>query len=234
MTFYGFPRTPHLGSGSSDTGDGDRRVNIDALVESDNEKKYTLTIQEKIDGANVSLHFEQDWVPILQKRSGIIENGERQVQYGVFKSWVNENLSELWEICETEFVLFGEFVWARHSVPYTKLPSYFIAFDLMEKQTGRFLSYAKLMERIEKRIAVVPLLFTEQMTYQKLTAKGESLAQSLIQQSKFSGETSEGVYLRIEEGDYVKERVKLRRKTFVCGEEYANGKVTNFLADNQS
>ena len=46
--------------------------------------KY-VTIQEKVDGANVSVHFEQEWQPICQKRSGIINTGERP-QYDVFRS----------------------------------------------------------------------------------------------------------------------------------------------------
>lgn len=33
-------------------------------------------------------------------------------------------------------VLFGEWLWARHSVAYTKLPAYFVAFDIYNKRQG--------------------------------------------------------------------------------------------------
>ena len=33
-------------------------------------------------------------------------------------------------------VLFGEWLWARHSVSYTKLPAYFVAFDIYNKRQG--------------------------------------------------------------------------------------------------
>ena len=34
-------------------------------------------------------------------------------------------------------VLFGEWCLARHSVPYTRLPGYFIAFDIYSKRSGK-------------------------------------------------------------------------------------------------
>ena len=34
-------------------------------------------------------------------------------------------------------MLFGEWLWARHSVAYTKLPAYFVAFDIYNKRTGQ-------------------------------------------------------------------------------------------------
>jgi hypothetical protein len=45
--------------------------------------KYVV-IQEKVDGANVSVHFHQQWKPVVQKRSGIVANNEKP-QYDVFR-----------------------------------------------------------------------------------------------------------------------------------------------------
>mmetsp|Transcript_31241 Transcript_31241/g.78403 ORF Transcript_31241/g.78403 Transcript_31241/m.78403 type:complete len:167 (-) Transcript_31241:60-560(-) len=39
-----------------------------------------LIIDEKMDGANVSVHFEQEWVPLLQKRSGLIGTSGEHTQ----------------------------------------------------------------------------------------------------------------------------------------------------------
>jgi hypothetical protein len=38
------------------------------------------------------------------------------------------------------FILFGEWVYAKHSIHYSKLPAYFIAFDIFDLQNQSFLS----------------------------------------------------------------------------------------------
>ncbi len=52
-----------------------------------------FVVQEKVDGANVSLHFQEEWNPIIQKRSGIIEMGEKHPQYDVFRFAVLQSCS---------------------------------------------------------------------------------------------------------------------------------------------
>ena len=39
-----------------------------------------------------------------------------------------------------EFILFGEWVYARHSVHYRRLPHYFFEFDIYDKRSQEFLS----------------------------------------------------------------------------------------------
>ena len=39
---------------------------------------------------------------------------------------------------EDRFILFGEWVYARHSVHYRRLPHYFFEFDIYDKQEARF------------------------------------------------------------------------------------------------
>lgn len=115
--FYKFPKTPHL-KGSS-TVDDDEVLPLSSILDSftvlesssSDQDLSTLLIQEKIDGTNVSVHFEHDWLPICQKRSGIIQKQNEKQQYNVFRSWVDENLEVLWNTLKTKFILFGEFLW---------------------------------------------------------------------------------------------------------------------------
>lgn len=52
--------------------------------------------------------------------------------------------------------------------------------------------------------------------------------QSLLNQpSKFSKEIQEGLYIRFESKEHVMFRVKIRRKTFVCGRTDFDSKVIN-------
>jgi len=184
-----------------------------------------VIIQEKVDGANVSVHFlneETKWNPILQKRSGLIEAKGEHEQYEQFRKWVLSNVEKLWEVLGSEYVLFGEWLYCQHSVSYDQLPDFFIAFDLLEKKTEIFKSSSFLQQKLlDSNIQVVPVLL-ETTSDDQLEGK----LKELIQLSKFSSqETAEGVYLRIENEDNVLARFKLRRKTFVAGREDFSRKI---------
>lgn len=80
--FYRFPKTLHLEG--SDIVDDDQFVSFSSLRSSILNQKTKLVIQEKVDGANVGIHFEQEWEPIMQKRSDLLQTKEKP-QYDVFK-----------------------------------------------------------------------------------------------------------------------------------------------------
>jgi hypothetical protein len=208
MTFYAFPRTPHIG-GSAGSGDDDAFVDELRALDSDE----TLVVEEKVDGANVSLHFEDDrWAPVLQKRSGLIEASERFAQYDVFRNWALERVESLRPVLGERFVLFGEFLFAQHCVAYTRLPDLLLVFDVFDKQQQVFLSRDRVTALLGECVRQVPLLLR-----QSATVTREQLAQLVGEPSAFSDELREGVYVRIERAGAVVERFKFRRPTFVPG-----------------
>lgn len=209
-SFIAFPRTPHLG-GSAGSGDDDAVV--DALPRLGDGQLFV--VEEKLDGANVSVHFASEatrWQPVLQKRSGLIEAGERFAQFDVFRDFVFERLETLWELLRDRYVLFGEFLFATHAVAYDRLPDLLLAFDVFDKQTQRFLA----RERVEAMLSgsglhQVPLLQRGgELTRERLLELSE-------QTSLFGGEKREGVYVRIEADGFVVDRYKFRRHNFVPG-----------------
>ena len=84
--FFKFPRTEHL-SGSTVVDDD---VSIPAsqfLKPLQLNPNLRLVVQEKVDGANVGVHFDysvSEWEPLMQKRGGLIETSEKP-QYDVFR-----------------------------------------------------------------------------------------------------------------------------------------------------
>eukprot|EP01091_Cochliopodium_minus_P000247 TRINITY_DN10263_c0_g1_i1.p1 TRINITY_DN10263_c0_g1~~TRINITY_DN10263_c0_g1_i1.p1 ORF type:complete len:251 (+),score=58.21 TRINITY_DN10263_c0_g1_i1:19-771(+) len=210
--FYKFPKTPHL-EGSSVV-DDDEIINFSNL-KLDNE--FSIVIQEKVDGANVSMHFlneDNKYNPIIQKRSGLIEQKGEHEQYEQFRKWVMSNIEELWEILGDEYVIFGEWLYCLHAVKYDQLPDFFLAFDLLNKKTQKWKSFQFLKDKLNDKFTHVPLLWSGSCASNQLKDK----LKDLILPSKFSSnEISEGVYIRIEKGDDVVDRFKLRRKTFVSG-----------------
>lgn len=237
-TFYKFPKTPHV-EGSSVV-DDDKSVtfkSIDRMVKAEAKKGGNLRFvaDEKVDGANVGVHFEQEWVPILQKRSNVLQAGEKHAQYNVFRDWGYEHMEALFSVLGTEYVLFGEWMWATHSVSYDALESYFVAFDVLEKASSSFLSRPRMAELLaplasgdDRIFPIVPVKAQADATSTKLSALLSGLDKET---SAYTSEPAEGVYIRLENDDVVLDRFKLRRDTFVAGRaDFGSRVVNNTLA----
>ncbi len=201
-----YPRTDHVQGSVVVDDDGSKDVPKDWLS-----GKYLVVIQEKVDGTNVGVHFEEPWVPVPQKRSGLILQGEHE-QYVRFRDFCFENVEALWNALSTRYVLFGEWLLVQHGVVYDQLSSFFIAFDALDKTDGSFLSTKAMAELLkDSGIEMVPVLATE---WNGSTKQLEEL----VQKSRFSTkETCEGVYIRFETDPRCHERLKYRRKTFTAG-----------------
>lgn len=232
--FYPFPRTPHLlGSAQSHTSDDkDEEISINELKKFA-DKASVVVVQEKVDGANVSVHFEQEWEPVLQKRSGIIGQGERHKQYNVWRDYVMEHSESLFQLLSTRYCLFGEWLWHQHSVAYDALPSYLLIFDLYDKENDQWLSRTeleKLMQPFSQEFHLVPNLATFNLHDASVTANLDQRIKDLRpKKSAFSSEEQEGVYIRVEDETKVIYRAKLRRNTFVPGRDDFRIVVNNHL-----
>jgi ribosomal protein L35AE/L33A len=97
----------------------------------------------------------------------------------------------------------------------------------MERESGKFLAYDRMMALIgEQQIATVPLVWQGKGTDRALQKYiGEEV---LRRKSAFGDELLEGVYIRFEGDDgYVRDRVKMRRKTFTAGRENFTSHIEN-------
>ena len=54
--------------------------------------------------------------------------------------------SGLEEMLGSRFILYGEWLYAKHSVHYRKLPHYFFEFDIYDKDAGQFLISTRVCE----------------------------------------------------------------------------------------
>lgn len=159
--------------------------------------------------------------------------GEK-AQYDVFRGWVYERMDELYAVLgRRQYVLFGEWLWCQHAVHYDKLPSFFLAFDLFDIAQRRFLSYDRMMQVLNGCVPVVPLLWSSSTTtatssHGKFEELKKFVAQEAIKRASNHGsEPMEGVYVRIEQGGWVKDRFKMRRKTFTAGREGFTTNIKN-------
>jgi hypothetical protein len=212
--FTKYPRTPHL-FGSTGTPDDKHLSEKDSLRLIADE---SLIVEEKIDGTNVGIHFTSQGEMVLQCRGHLITEGMHP-QYDLFKQWANVKRPVLEKTLGDGFILFGEWMYARHSIYYRKLPHYFFEFDIYEKASASFLNLARRLALLnDTGIQTVPVVHTGSLTKKQLPALiGASLFDSEFEhpETKRIDHRMEGLYLRTEADGVVTARAKFVRPEFV-------------------
>ncbi len=228
-----YPRTRHLEGSRKQRGDEDLKAVPFRMIRG----KY-LVLEEKIDGANCGVSFGTDGTMYLQSRGHFLNGGCGERQFDLFKFWAGVFQAALWETLGSRYVMYGEWMFAKHTVFYDRLPHYFMEFDIYDKETGRFFSTKKRREILARAPFVHSVLALDQGRYKELEEItrwigpshfiSDSPAKSLEKQCRKAGARQdmtaaqtdlsglmEGIYIKVEEGDYVADRLKYVRTTFL-------------------
>ncbi len=212
--FVKYPRTPHL-FGSRGT-DDDKHLGPKESAEFIADS--SLIVEEKLDGTNVGIHFTTAGRMVLQCRGHEITSG-MHAQYDLFKQWTMGKRPVLEIMLEDRFILFGEWLYARHSVHYRRLPHYFFEFDIYDKQQAVFLDLETRLRMLEGTgIVTVPVLHRGAATAEELRVLiGPSQFDSVFDNpaTGWTDDLMEGLYLRTEAEGRVTGRAKLVRPEFV-------------------
>ena len=140
-------------------------------------------------------------------------------QYDLFKQWTMVNRPVLEAMLEDRFILFGEWLYARHSVHYRKLPHFFFEFDLCDKQTGDFLDLERRMAILKGTgIHTVPIIHRGPVTPHELPLLLRASAFDSLFENPVTGRMDglmKGLYLRAEAGGVVTGGAKSVRAEFV-------------------
>lgn len=196
-----YPRTPHIEGSRTQPGDEDvPSVSLREL------RGRTLVIEEKLDGANSGISFDQDGALILQSRGHVLSGGPRERQFDLFKRWASHHRAALWEILGTRYIMYGEWLYARHTIGYDQLPHYFLEFDLLDRDTGDFLS----TERRQKVLGGGPVVSVPVLG----TGPVETFDKFIGPSPCASAEWMEGLYIKWEEEGKVVGRYKYVRNVF--------------------
>ncbi len=223
-----YPRTPHLKGSSIQEGDEDlSQISFERVL-----GKH-IVIEEKVDGANVGISFDENGVLLLQSRGHYLRGGSRERHYDLFKKWANNSINELFEIIGSRYIMYGEWLYAKHKIYYDALPHYFMEFDIFDKERKKFLSTEKRLEILKgSSIKSVPVLasgvfkskeeilfYLKKSLYITANAKnslietvekvGANVDEVLSQTQE--GDFAEGLYIKVEESGEVKERMKYVR-----------------------
>lgn len=200
--FYKFPSTPYV----ENKGDFVRNDKILCPCEIETLFSKPITIEEKIDGANLGISFDDAGGLLLQNRGSYL-TPPLTGQWSPLNDWIARHEDIIFDHIADTKILFGEWCYAKHSVYYNALPDWFIGFDIYDKKAEKFLSVKernKLMKKMN--IVIVPLLGDGVFAPEDM--------ERFFTVSKFGDENCEGVYLRQDEELFLKYRAKMVRKEF--------------------
>jgi hypothetical protein len=213
------PRTPHLaGSGlAGHDNDGDRVRWTSVLGKH-------IVLEEKVDGSEVSFHFDEEADLILRERANSLDlqrRGGVEKVYDELKNWLVLHQDKFFDRLQDRFMVYGMWCLAAHAISYDRLPSYLLEFDVQDKVTGDFLSTTRRRELLAGTpIQHVQVLFegeaTDAVHPKQLMGQSHYCSRQVLSQSKLdvSGQM-EGVYGKIEDADFVIGRFKWVRADFI-------------------
>ena len=226
-----YPRTPHLEGSRLQPGDEDLRQTPFRAIAGRH-----IVIEEKCDGANSAVSFDRAGNLLLQSRGHYLTGGYRERHYALFKQWAGTHRDAPRAVLGSRYIMYGEWMYAKHTVYYDALPHYFLEFDVLDRQSGRFLDTPARRALLEKlpvvsvpvlgegiyrdREAVLSLLGPSRYITAGHTAHLREDARQLgLDEDRQCRETDgtntmEGLYIKVEENGEVTDRVKFVRASF--------------------
>lgn len=186
-----YPRTQHL-PWSPGIHDDDRIISDVSVFEG-----KEIIVTEKMDGENTTMYFDH-----IHARSVDSRGGEDRAWVKQFWSTISSDIPKGWRIC-------GENMWAKHSISYESLDSYFYGFSIWNDQ-NICLSWDETLEYFNY-FNIVPV---------KVLYEGIWNIKSLHDLEKnLNTDTQEGYVVRIKDsfcyGEFSKSIVKYVREDHV-------------------
>lgn len=227
-----YPRTPHIEGSRLQPGDEDLSQIPFSSIAGKN-----LVIEEKCDGANSAISFDENGELLLQSRGHYLTGGYRERHYNLMKQWAMVHKDAFYQVLGKRYIMYGEWMYAKHTVYYDALPHYFLEFDILDRETGVFLDTPSRHELIkELPVVSVPVLGTGvyQSKEEMLKLLGQSNyvtgnqrenlyraavklgldAERSCNETELSG-FMEGLYIKVEENGQVADRMKYVRTAFL-------------------
>ena len=232
FTIQKYPRTPHMEESRLQPGDEDlSQIPFDSI------KGRHVVIEEKCDGANSAISFNADGELLLQSRGHYLTGGYRERHYNLMKQWAMVHKDTFYDLLGTKYIMYGEWMYAKHTVFYDALPHYFLEFDILDRETGVFLDTAARHKMLKDMPVVsVPVLgsgyYKTKEEILKLLGKSRYVTGNQKQnlwdtavklgldperncrETELSG-MMEGLYIKVEEEGKVVDRMKFVRAAFL-------------------
>lgn len=206
MDFFKFPRTPHLTWLDPGQPRDDKVLSpleCEALLNGE------IVVEEKVDGANLGFSVAPNGRVRVQNRGAYLRRGCHP-QFDMLWAWLAPRETNIAFALGEGLIIFGEWCFAVHSVRYDRLPDWFLGFDVYDCGEHRFMSTG----RRDTLFASVGIVSVPTVARGRFDIHGlrERLEQT---DSQVGSDPVEGLYLRRENKDWLLDRAKLVRATFI-------------------
>jgi len=230
MDIKKYPRTRHL-EGS--------RLQIGDIADDKPLAELTgkaLIVEEKVDGANSAVSFNDDGQLMLQSRGHYLTGGGRERHFDMFKTWAAAHAHTLHTVLGARFIMYGEWLFAKHTVFYNRLPHFFMEFDLYDRVSQTFLStYERRKMLGGLPIMPVPVVHTGELrsvsqiedlikpslykstdwrTKLQSAAVDSGSRPDMVEKQTEDSDLAEGLYVKLEQDGVVQDRFKFVRADF--------------------
>lgn len=229
IAIHRYPRTHHLEGSRLQPGDHDLdQVPLDEL------RGRYVVVEEKLDGANAGMFVDGDGKLRLQSRGHVLAGGAREKHFDLFKRWAHAHSAALADLLAGGLTLYGEWLYAKHTIFYDALPHYFLEFDVLDRETGDFLSTRARRELLQgvpvRSVPVIaegklrdpaalvrPSLYKSERWREALhdAARSEGLAVDRVVEQTDPHDLAEGLYIKAEDDTRVVGRFKFVRASFL-------------------
>ncbi len=230
-TICKYPRTPHIEGSRLQPGDEGL-----ACVPFENLAGRRLVVEEKVDGANCAVSFSANGDLLLQSRGHFLTGGARERQFDLFKTWAHSHQRSLWEVLGSRYIMYGEWLFAKHTLFYDALPHYFLEFDILDTEGEIFLpterrhallwrspvvsvpeswrGRASSLEELHTLVGNSPYRTPRWRESLRHVCRSLNLDADQILEETDSSDLMEGLYVKVEEAGQVLARCKYVRASF--------------------
>lgn len=219
-----YPRIPHVSKEISNM------THDDIEIKSNIEFPFTAWTQEKVDGANMGISWTSG--PIIRNRNNILKKGyietntPSKLQFRPAWNWLHENNKDILNISKelmSPVTIYGEWMFAKHSIEYDKLPSWFLAYDIYVVEERKFLSPERFIEIMSKtKISFIPSKKVEFKSIEDIVRYSEL-------DSDYRNGVREGIVIKTSNGDFLDKSFKVVNKYFIRREDFNSELIKNKL-----
>ena len=226
-----YPRTRHIRGSRLQPGDEDL-----AAAPFEEIAGRHLVVEEKMDGANCGISFSSTGELQLQSRGHYLTGGPREKHFHFLKQWAEVYQGVLRDALSDRFVLYGEWLYAKHTMYYDRLPHFLMEFDVLDVDERVFLDtptrrelladvplppvavlHEGPLERLDDLVALMGTSgFLSDHHIDTLRADVEAMGidvERAINETDHSP-TMEGLYIKVEANGIVEARYKYVRHSF--------------------
>lgn len=189
---------------------------------------HGLSVEEKIDGSQVAINFSGD-IPIIRNKNHVLVKGygrkhtPAKAQYAPLWNWVYANadrFENLEQIAGMPVSVYGEWIYAEHTICYDLAPDDFIAYEVFVPTVNTFLDAERARTCLEHAGFTLPFAqhFGNSVSIEALYTQLEFMTQ---QPSRWSScDKREGVMVKVSDDKRLLHRFKMRREDFKPREDF--------------